>query len=152
MANIEYIIYNIKHKMKVRKYKKLYPDYEDNEYNCGLLKHIWGVKSGDDLSGKECNFYTMNDIDVTYDRDSKLYIIGVETAYIFDNKKNKCKYLRRLLDLFTEFMEDNNYSKDYELCLSTSRPPSILTSAESIEELYIKFKIYVEGYCKVYNS
>ena len=46
----------------------------------------------------------MNDIDIVYDRDKKEYMLGIETAYIFrDGKEGECKYLRQLLNLFTNF-------------------------------------------------
>jgi hypothetical protein len=149
---LEYKIGDIQSYFYNRKCKKLYPDYEDNEYNCGSSKFIWGVKSWDDLSGADCNIYTMNDIDVTYNRESKLYMLGIETAYMFKEprKENECKYLKRLLEAFTKFMDDNNYSKEYDYCLFMSSSV-IDDEAESIEELYINFKIFVEGYCKVYN-
>ena len=146
-------IYNIKHYLEVKKCERLYSDYEDNEYNIGSLKHIWGIESWDDLTGKVACLYTMNDIDITYDRKSKLYMLGIETAYMFkeNRKEEECRYLRQLSDAFTKYMDDNGYLKDYDICLFMTSPPTILTSAESIEELYINFKIFVEGYCKVYG-
>lgn len=144
--------YNIKNHFQIKKYKKLYLDYMDDEYNCGALKFIWGVKAYDDLSNNKANLYTMNDIDIIYDRDSKKYYLGIETAYMFDEnrKENECKYLKHLLKMFTKFMDDNGYSKDYDICLFMNNI-SINMSAESIEELYINFRIYVEGYCNFYG-
>jgi len=144
--------YNIKNYLQVRKYKRLYPDYVDDEYNCGSLKFIWGIKSWDDLTGKDASLFTMNDIDIIYDRDSKLYMLGIETIYTFkENKKeNECKYLRRLLETFTKYMNDNNYSKNYDVCIYAFGS-STKNSAESIEKLYFNFKVFVEGYCKVYG-
>lgn len=148
---IEDKIYKVKHYFEVKKCKKLYSDYDDNEYNIGSLKHIWGIKSWDDLSiGEDTNLYTMNDIDITYDRESKLYMLGIETAYIFKDRKSECKYLKRLLEAFTKYMIDNNYSINYDTCLFF-RTPTINSSAESIEELYMNFKIFVEGYCSIYG-
>jgi len=145
--------YNIRNYLEVRKYKKLYSDYVDDEYNCGNLKFIWGVTSWDDLTGKDASLFTANDIDIIYDRDSKLYILGIETAWIFDGnteeiKKGECKYLRQLLDAFSKFMDDNGYLKDYSTCLFMCNT-STKNSAESIGKLYFNFKVFVEGYCKV---
>lgn len=155
---IKYIIknktYQAKHYFEVKFCKKFYSDYEDNEYNIGSLKFIWGIKSYDDLSsGENANLYTMNDIDITYDRKTKLYMLGIETAYMFNGnrKEGECEYLRGLLASFSKFMDDNGYAKDYDKCLFMTQPPTILSSAENIEELYINFKIYVEGYCRVYG-
>jgi len=145
-------IYHIKDYFVAREYKRKYPDYEDNSYNCGSLQHIWGVCSGDYL-GSECHLYSMNDIDITYDRDTKLYSLGIETIYIFqgNSKENECRYLKGLLNKFTEYMDNNNLQKDFDIRLSL-RSFGLKMEAETIGELYINFKIYVEGYCKVYEQ
>lgn len=144
--------YTYSDKMANTKYRKKYSDYKVDEFNCGNLKFIWGVKSWDDLSGAGACMHTMNDIDIMYDRDEKRYLLGIETAYMFNGnrKEGECKYLRRLLNAFTVFMDNNNYSKNFDYCLFMSNPDLIM-SAESIEELYVKFKIFVEGYCSNYG-
>ena len=130
----------------------MYSDYIDDEYNEGSLKFIWGAKSWDDLSSNNANLHTMNDIDIVYDRDTKKYLLGIETAYMFDEnrKENECRYLKQLLNTFTRFMDDNNYSKDYDICLFM-KDTSTSTTADSIEELYANYKIYVDGYCNFYE-
>jgi hypothetical protein len=150
--SVQYKISGIKNYFTIRKYKKLYPDYIDDEYNAGSVKFIWGVTSWDELTGKVASLYTMNDIDIIYDRDTNKYCLGIETAYMFDGdrKENECRYLKQLLDVFTKFMDDNNYSKDYDICLFMN-DTTINTTADSIEELYANFKIYVEGYCSFYG-
>lgn len=140
-----------KYNADIRRYKRKYPDYKDDEYNCGSLKHIWGVKSWDDLTGKDACLYTMNDIDITYDRDSDEYILGVETAYLFENKQGETEYLKRLLGAFTGFMESNNYKTDESYFFFMHNPETV-TRAKTIDELYINFKIFVEGYCAVYGK
>lgn len=35
------------------------------------MKFVWGVKSWDDLTGQDVCMYTMNDIDITYNKKSK---------------------------------------------------------------------------------
>ena len=133
-----------------KKYLKKYPDYKVDEYNDGALKLIWGIKSYDDLSGADVNLYTMNDIDITYDRDNKTYSLGVETAYCFNNKQDECEYLVQLLSAFTKFMNENNYNTEHPYFFFMHNPETIM-KAESIEELYTNYRIFVEGYCSVYN-
>ena len=65
---------NVHAKIFDRKMKKKYPDYEDNEYNYGYTKFIWGVKSWDDITSKDANLYTMNDLAIVYNR--KYYIFS----------------------------------------------------------------------------
>ncbi|QWU14310.1 hypothetical protein SAMN04487895_101612 [Paenibacillus sophorae] len=142
--------WNIQHYFEVKKCKKLYPDYEDNEFNVGSLKHVWGLQSWDDLTGKSASIYTMNDIDITYDRKSKLYMLGIETHYMFKNQNGESAYLMDLLNAFTTFMDENGYSKEFQFPMFCGTP-SIMNSANSIEELYTNFKIFVLGYCAVYE-
>ena len=149
---LEFKISNIIEYFYIKKCKRLYPDYVDDEYNLGSIKHIWGVKSYDDLSGHDVCLHTMNDIEIIYDRETKKYSLSIEAAFCFDDnrKENECKYLKELLDAFTGYMDDNNYSKDYDICLFM-RGWDIKSKAESIEELYANFKIYVDGYCSFYG-
>lgn len=120
-----------------------YGDYalEDDDF-----KFIWGIKSWDDLSGVDANIYTMNDIDIVYDKRKKEYLLGVETAYCFKDYESECSYLKDCLKAFTKYMDDNKLDKNqkYQLFMAN---PGIKTVAKSIEELYINFKIFVNGFC-----
>lgn len=135
-----------------KKMKSLYPDYEDNAYNCGSLKFVYGVKSYDDLTDQNCSFYTMNDFDIYYDRETKLYSLGIETAYGFESprKRGECDYLKKLLEIFTKYMDENKLDKNFDLCLFCMQP-EITNKGGSIEELYAKFKLFVLGYCELYK-
>lgn len=136
-----------------RSYKKeeKYTKEMDEKYgNCTLenddIKFIWGVKSWDDLTGQDACFYTMNDIDITYDKKKKEYMLGVETAYCFKNYDDECKYLQNCLKAFTQYMDDNGLSKEEPVRLFFNNPCTSMT-AESIEELFTNFKIFVDGFC-----
>lgn len=143
--------YNFKDWAHSRYMKHKYSDWEDNEYNCGEIKFIWGIKSYDCLVSGPANIYTMNDIDITYDRKTGLYELGVETVYMFDEDKiGEVKYLDGLLKAFTDFMTANRYSIDEPYTFFMS--PSINCEAESIPELYTQFRIFVEGYKAVYGK
>jgi len=127
-------------------------EYENLDPNVsGSLKHIWGIKSGDDLSTGSANLYTMNDIDITYDKDENTYMLGIETVYIFKSKQDECNYLLNLLEYFTSFMIENNYDTNnhYNLFMSNIETPM---QARHIEELYTNFKIFVAGFCELYNK
>ena len=112
---------------------------------------IWGVKSGDDLSSSEANLFTMNDIDIVYDKEEKIYYLGVETAYLFDNKKAECGYLNKLLDRFTIFMKEKGCDAEEPYFFWMS-PVSLEMKAESIPTLYTNFRIFVEGYKELYGK
>ena len=120
--------------------------YGDCTLETDDFKFIWGVKSWDDLSGADACMYTMNDIDLTYDKQKKVYMLGVETAYMFKTHAAECDYLRKCLDAFTKYMDDNGLQKDKPYNLFMSNPCTSMT-AETIEELYTNFKIFVDGFC-----
>ena len=119
--------------------------YDDSLENDDI-KFIWGVKSWDDLTGADANLYTMNDIDLTYDKQNKVYMLGIETAYLFKNHADECDYLRSCLNAFTKYMDDNGLKKNESYMLFMSNPCTSMT-AETIEELYTNFKIFVDGFC-----
>lgn len=120
--------------------------------NVNSIKFIWGVKSADDLTEyAEANLYTMNDFDITYDRKARKYLLGIETAYVFENKQAEVKYLVKLLRLFTDYMIQHSYdlNEEYDLWMVQ---PELNFKAESIPELYTQFKIFVAGYSALYGN
>lgn len=136
-----------------RAYKKeeKYNEAMDKKYgDCGIetddWKFIWGITSWDDLSGHEANMYTMNDIDITYDKQKKEYMLGVETAYMFETYASACNYLRTCLDAFSKYMDANGLDKNKQYSLFMSNPCTSMV-ADSIEELYTNFRIFVDGFC-----
>lgn len=130
--------------------KKKYPKWVNDNYNFEDIKFIWGIKSSDDISGSEANIWTMNDIEIDYDKSNKKYLLSFETIYHFDNgKRGEIKYLKRLLNAFTKYMIDNNYDIDEPLLFQLIQSGDFWT-ADSIPELYSKFKIFVNGYERAY--
>lgn len=144
--------YDFKDWVCSRYMKHKYPDWEDNEYNCGEIKFIWGIKSYDCLVSGPANIYTMNDIDITYSRKTGLYSLGVETDYLFDEgKTGEVKYLDELLNEFTKFMNESGYNTNEPYTFLMCDPRTDCHS-ETIPELYTQFKIFVEGYKAVYGK
>lgn len=141
-------IEELRWKNSVKKYKKQWPDYVDNGYNLGPLKFIWGVKSGDCLVHGDADLNTMNDLDITFNRDTGKYTLGIETIYYFDSKQYECEYYKELLDKFTQYMHYNGLKirKKYNPIFWGSE---FNFEADTIEDLYIQFKIFVIGYCAV---
>ena len=85
----------------------------------------------------------MNDIDLTYDKQKREYMLGIETAYMFDSYDDE--YLRDCLRAFTKYMDDNGLNKNEPFRLFMNNPCTNMV-ANSIEELYTNFKIFVNGY------
>lgn len=112
---------------------------------------IWGIKSLDCFTSSEANLFTMNDIDIIFNKEEKLYYLSIETAYMFRDQKAECKYLRDLLDAFTLFMKEKGYNTEEPYFFWMSSPfPEM--KAESIPELYTNFRIVVEGYNALYGK
>lgn len=131
---------------KEEKYnKKMEEKYGDCSLETDDFKFIWGIKSYDDLSCTDACLYTMNDIDIIYDKKKKEYILGIETAYLFKTYNDECKYLSDCLKAFTKYMDDNGLNKNEPFRLFMNNPCTNMV-ANSIEELYINFKIFVNGY------
>lgn len=125
-------------------YVKRQDKYEDT------YEFIWGIKSYDDLSYSEANFYTMNDIDIIYDKESKMYSLSIETIYEFKNGQEGEKlYIQYLFDKLTNWMNSNGYdiSKKLDIYDVFTRGLNINSEFESIEELYATFKWLVKGFC-----
>lgn len=146
------LLNNIKEKIHDMYMKKKYPDYENNEYNDDNLKFIWGVKSHDDFTSTSANIWTVNDLDIVYDRDTEVYLLGLETIYYFENGyKGEIEYLEELLDKFTKFVEENNYILSSDAIHISYAESSEPWKADSIAELYYRFKIFVNGYKSLYE-
>ena len=142
-------IYDFRSERAWRKEEKYNKEMDEKYGDCTLetddIKFIWGVKSFDDLSSSNACLYTMNDIDLTYDKQKREYMLGIETAYIFDSYDDECKYLSDCLKAFTKYMDDNGLNKNEPFRLFMNNPCTNMV-ANSIEELYTNFKIFVNGY------
>ena len=136
-----------KSKKEKRRCKKLYDDWEDNEYNCGPLKFIWGVKSYDDHTAVNVNFYSMNDIEIDYNRDTHKYLLSIETIYLFKSQQERINYLEKLLENFKNYLYENNlFNLAFDPHLLYLYNNGELFIADNLTELYYKFKIFVTGY------
>lgn len=140
--------FEINSKKEDRYYQKMTEKYGNPALEDDDFKFIWGIKSWDDLSGSDTNLFTMNDIDIIYDKNSKQYMLGVETAYVFKDYEDECKYLQDCLNAFTKYMDDNGLNKEEKPMLFMSCP-AIEITADSIEDLYMNFKMFVNGFCSL---
>jgi len=144
---IYFTIYSwIYSKKEIRSNKKFIKKYPHWNYENWIddMEHIWGVVSWDDIMGKGSNMYSLNDIDITFDHNTKKYSLSIETIYSFKNGyEGQCGYLKDLLMAFEKFMDSNNYDK--------TKIPSIHSEekfvAKTIPELFCNFKSYVNGFC-----
>jgi hypothetical protein len=132
--------------------KYRYPDWEDDQYNNGRFKFVWGVEDVYNPLIGEASFNTVNDIEIVYDRKMDLYTLNIKTAYLFkDGKSAEVDYLNKLLDSFKIMLwgKQLNLNEPYQMWMC--KPCTHLT-ASSLPELYTNFKIFVEGYKVLYEQ
>ena len=147
---IRHWMYDKKEKANERKMKKKYPQWNPENW-IDDLEFVWGIKSYDCLLRCDANIHTMNDIEIDYDHKDSVYYLSVETAYMFQNKQAECKYLKGLLKCLEEYMDNHQISRDSPDGLFM-RNIGISMTAETIAELYWDFKLYVNGFCSLYES
>ena len=111
------------------------------------LEFIWGVSACEG----EASLYQANDLEVIYNKKTKLYTLGLETAFLFNNKEAECNYLKDMLSKFTEYMTTNKLSTEYVYPFFFSNP-FVSFSAYSMKELYFNFSVFVNGYCNFYKN
>lgn len=139
-----------KHEEKIT--EEYYDDYNEDFTENSSMKFIWGLKSYDDLSSCDANLETMNDIDLIYLKDEKKYILGVETAYMFNSKETEKEYFKVLLDKFTKWMKEQGYNTNStlnpygDMCEIFTKGININTHFDTIEDAYRTFKLLVNGY------
>ena len=127
-----------------------YGDCEDEK-----IKLIFGTLSCDEMVRQYgATLYTMNDLDIIYNKESKKYSASVEAIYQWDDEGGIVKYLQSLLSQFTKYMIDNNLDTTYKIVFYDIFYGNITMDcvADTIEECYAKFKFMVEGYCKVWGE
>lgn len=143
---IDNLLSEISYKKEERYNEEMDKKYGDCSLETDYIKFIWGIKSCDDLSSLDACLYTMNDIDITYDKKKNEYMLGIETVYMFKTYSDECKYLTSCLNAFAEYMDNNGLKKNEPYMLFMNNPCTSMT-AKTIEELYTKFKIFVDGFC-----
>ena len=149
---IDYFLTNRAWRKEEKYNKEMDEKYGDCTLETDDIKFIWGVKSFDDLSSSNACLYTMNDIDIIYDKKKKEYILGIETAYKFKDKQSEKEYSQELLKKFTKWMQDNGFNTDSSLN-SYGDMFEVFTDGininshfDTIEDAYRTFKLLVNGY------
>lgn len=135
--------YALEDKRRIKKYTKIYPDYDESDGT--MYENMVQIYS----PTPSHILYGMADFEIIYFRDRKKYNLCLETAYIGTDPEDisswEIPYLERSLNIFTKYMDDNNLNK-YEKPLLFLQSPSIKDEADSIEELYRNFKMFVYGF------
>ena len=142
-------------KKEKKRCAKMYKDWIDNEYNCGPLKFVFAVVAEANSVFTRLNlppsFNTLNNLTISYNRDTQKYILDIDPAGM-DMQKDSLIYLHELLDAFKSFLaEDLDYDLSPFACLD---PFAYLKDldyfvANTLGELYYRFYIFIAGYEKL---
>lgn len=123
--------------------EKEYQDFEDT------YEFIWGIKSHDCLVAGEASLHTMNDIDITYNKRTKIYSLAIETIYEFRTGSDGARgYILSLFDEMTKWMQEQGHKTDIKPWIYDvfTEGKNVNTKFKSIEELYTTFKCLVKGF------
>jgi hypothetical protein len=112
---------------------------------------VFGIVAQDNMSDStEANLYTLNDLELVYNKKDNTYHLSIETIYKFlQGKKGEILYLKRLLKQFEDWMKSNNYNINYDIELYEmfTKGKNLTCDFVSVEEAFAYFKILVNGYC-----
>ena len=135
-----------------RKCAKLYPDWEDNEFNLLEKKYIWGSDHG-----KDSSFLTWDDAYVYYDRRSRQYYLEIDVSMPGHNCPEAARIelgrLYRCKEGFRNFLLENGlevhsriYFTDLERGLCAPSLPMLFAQFEVLINAYEK---YLEHLCLI---
>lgn len=128
---------------------RLYPDWVDDEFNMLDNLFIWGCNVDPNITP---SFYSWDDAYVYYNRATKRYYMTIDTGF-YGMKYSKelaqieIQRLLKIKEAFEFFLTEKGISMSADIF--PFEDPSL--EAESLDELYVKFRIMLEGY-KVYNK
>ena len=94
---------------------------------------------------------TTGDFAVEYDKKHKMYYLGIETGFCFEDHAGWIKWLEECLGMFTQYMVDHNLNVNKEFDLFFCQP-KIMMKAETLEELYTNFRFFIAGYKSLYGG
>lgn len=146
-------LYHKKFMKELKHEEDILEKYGDCETN--TIKLIFATLSNDEMVKQYgATLYTMNDLDVIYDKETKKYSVDIEAIYQWDDKSGIAIYLQSLLNQFTKYMTDNNLKTNYKISFYDIfyGKIAIECEADTIEECYAKFKFIVDGYCRMWEK
>jgi len=123
---------------------RLYPDWRDDEFNMLDNKFIWGYNTNPIITPSFCSW---DDAYIYYNRADKKYYMTIDTGfydtpYTEEAVRIEGERLDRIENAFRNFLTENGYST----CAPVFPLKDPALEAYSLSELYVKFKIMVEGY------
>lgn len=127
---------------------KLYPDWKDDEFNMGHNKFIWGYNP---YSNTPASFHTWNDAEIIYNRLTNTYNLKIDlfvgAAYNEEVARMELDRLMEIEEQFRIFLINNELDTHYNLFPIID----LALEAPTLEELYARFCILLDGYKQYRN-
>lgn len=128
---------------------RLYPDWVDDEFNMLDNLFIWGYNENPNIVP---SFYSWDDAYIYYNRASKKYYMTIDVGfygmkYDAELARNELQRLDRIDEAFRNFLIEKGLPMRADIF--PFEDPSL--EAETLSELYVKFRIMIEGY-RLYNE
>ena len=120
---------------------KLYDDWKDDKYNCGANKFIWGLTEDEKVAE---SFEDLTILMVYYNRDTKNYFLQLDLEKIKDLGRVKLLMMFWLCDMKEKVNLDSFNKLDKSIFND-----GIQFKAPTLSELYLQFRIFVNGYLDV---
>ena len=127
---------------------RLYPDWRDDEFNMLDNLFVWGYNTNPNTIP---SFHSWDDAYIYYNRQTKKYYMTIDTGfyglrYDADLARVEVERLSQIDEAFRNFLIEKGLPMRADIF--PFEDPAL--EAESLSELYIKFRIMIEGY-KIYN-
>ena len=127
----------------IEEYTVKYPDWKNDEYNCGPNLYIWGIPTD---GSEKASFVTLNDMDIYYNRESQKYFLDIETIHQL-GYVGTCTHLEQMkCKLYNYLKENNKLDFNYPVYDLESYRTGAAFEASNLTELYFKYYIFTEGY------
>lgn len=123
---------------------RLYPDWQDDEFNMLDNLFIWGCNANPKITPSFCSW---DDAYIYYNRATQKYYMTIDTGfygcnYDEDLARSELQRLSEIENAFRNFLVEKGILIHADIF--PFEDPAL--EAETLTELYIKFHIMLEGY------
>ena len=122
----------------------LYPDWRDDEFNMLDNLFIWGYNTNPKITP---SFYSWDDAYIYYNRMTKKYCMTIDTGFYginYDADSARVESVR--LDQIDMAFRDFLIKKGLPMRADIFPFEDPTLEADTLNELYVKFRIMIEGY------
>lgn len=125
---------------------RLYPDWRDDEFNMLDNLFIWGYNTNPNIAP---SFLSWDDAYIYFNRATKKYYMTIDTGfYKADPDTESARRESERLDQIDEAFRNFLIEKGLPMRADIFPFENPALEADTLNELYVKFRIMIEGYRK----